>query len=428
MEEYFTALEKYNFWKGYVPEIGFLREDYTDRIINYTDNKLVKVLVGQRRTGKSYILRQIAHKLIMRGVNPRNIFYINKEFTDFDFIVNYKNLETLLTLFKERLKPEGKVWLFIDEIQNIAGWEHFVNSHSQDFVDNYEIFISGSNSKMLSGELASLLSGRYVCFEIFPFSFTEYKSLMQKEATKQSYIDYMESGALPELFVLPNEETRRNYVSTIKDTVLLRDIIQRHSIKDPKLLEDVFVYLVNNASNFTTIANIVNYFKSHGRKTTYDTLSNYLSYIEDTFLIHRAERYDIRGKDTILGNCKYYINDLSFKNYLYSGFGYGTGHKLENLIYLELRRAGYEVYVGTLRNKEVDFVAKKGDSLLYLQCAYLLADERTLQREYAPLLAIPDNQFKMLVSLDDVALPSNGGISHVQAWRLAEVLKSFDKM
>lgn len=421
MKDNFISLKKYNFWNGNVPELGFVRMSYTDRIFDYTGNKLIKVLVGQRRSGKSYILRQIAHRLIEGGVNPQNIFYINKEFTDFDFITDYKDLKALLKIYKENLNPVGKVWLFIDEIQNITGWEHFVNSYSQDFVDSYEIFISGSNSKMLSGELATLLSGRYVNFEISPFSFKEYIGITEKDVSKQSYINYMESGALPELFVLPNDETKRNYISAIKDTVLLRDIIQRHNIKDPKLLEDIFVYLVNNASNLISITNILNFFKSYKRKTTYDTISNYIGYIEDTFLIHKVERYDIKGKDTISGNCKYYINDLSFKNYLYPGFGYGIGYKLENLVYLEIRRAGYEVYIGAIRNKEVDFVAKKGDRIIYLQSTYLMADEQTAKREYAPLEAIQDNYEKYIVSLDDIVLPSNNGIKHIQAWELSSI-------
>ena len=422
MDEKFTALEKYNFGDGNIPALGYLRKHYTDKIADYIGNKLVKVLVGQRRSGKSYILRQIAHRLIEQGVEPRNILYINKEFTEFDFLGDYKDLEALLQLYRERLKPEGKIWLFIDEIQNIAGWEHFVNSRSQDFVDECEVFISGSNSKMLSGELATLLSGRYVVFEIFPFSFAEYTGITQAAAVKQSYMDYMATGALPELFALPNDETKRNYVSAIKDTVLLRDIIQRHNIKDAKLLEDIFVYLVNNASNLISITGIVNYFRSNGRKVSYETVSGYIGYIEDTFLIHKVERYDIRGKDTISGNCKYYINDLSFRNYLYPGFGYGIGYKLENLVYLELRRMGFTVYVGAIQGKEVDFVACKGDRVVYLQCAYILADEATMQREYASLERIPDNYEKVVVSLDDMALPSKGGIRHIQAWKLTEAL------
>jgi predicted AAA+ superfamily ATPase len=421
MEEGFAALEKYNFWNGTIPDLGFPRKDYTDKIVDSTGNRLIKVLAGQRRAGKSYILRQIVGRLIEGGVKPQNTLYINKEFTDFDFIRDYKDLDTLVKMYKDRLKPQGKIWLFVDEIQNISGWERFANSYSQDYVDSYELFISGSNSKMLSGELATLLSGRYIKFEALPFSFAEYAGITGKAPTKQSYIEYMESGALPELFMLPNEETKRNYISAIKDTVLLRDIIQRHSIKDPKLLDDIFVYLLNNASNWTLITNIVNYFKSNGRKTTYDTVANYVGYIEDTFLVHRVERYDIRGKDTISGNSKYYINDLSFKNYLYPGFGYGIGYKLENLVYLELRRAGYKVYAGAMRDKEVDFVAKKADRLIYLQVAYILVDGQTIRREYAPLEAIQDNYEKILVSLDDLSLPSNQGIKHIQAWELSRI-------
>jgi hypothetical protein len=276
---------------------------------------------------------------------------------------------------------------------------------------------------MLSGELATLLSGRYVSFEIFPFGFEEYTQVLEVENKKQTYIEYMESGGLPELFALPNEQTKRNYVSAVKDSVLLRDIIQRYSIKDPRLLEDIFVYLVNNASNLVSINNIVNFFKSNNRKTSYDTVSNYIEYITDTFLIHKAERYDIKGKDIILGNCKYYINDLAFKNFLYQGFGYGIGYKLENLIYLELRRSGYDVFIGAIKNKEIDFVAKKGNRTVYLQTTYLLENEQTALREYLPMQAIADNYEKIVVSLDDISLPPNEGILHIQAWKLNAFLK-----
>src|SRR3546814_720376 len=275
---------------------------------------------------------------------------------------------------------------------------------------------------MFSGVLATLLSGRYINFEVFPFSFAEYAGITSQEFSKQNYIQYMESGALPELFVLPNEETKRNYIAAIKDTVLLRDIIQRHSIKDPRLLEDLFVFLVNNASNLISITNIVNFFKNNKRNTSYDTISNYIGFITDTFLAHKVERYNIKGKETISGNAKYYINDLSFRNFLYPGFGYGTGYKLENLVYLELRRAGYQVYTGTLGNKEVDFVATKGDRRIYVQSTYLLSDEQTIHREYAPLEAIRDSYDKFIVSLDDITFPSNEGIKHIQAWDLAPVL------
>jgi len=416
MEEKFDVIRKYNFWDEKNLELGYYRTDYSDRILAYTGNRLVKVLVGQRRTGKSYILRQLIDKLINKGISRNNILYINKEYTDFDFITDNVDLDNFVKFYKKHLNVSGKVFLFIDEIQNIAGWEHVVNSYSQDFMDEYEIFITGSNSKMLSGELATLLSGRYVSFEVFPFSFSEYSGILRKECNRQSFIDYMESGGLPELFNLNSDEIRRNYVSAIKDTVLLRDIIQRYSIKEPKLLEDIFVFLVNNASNLISITNIVNYFKSLGRKTTYDTISAYIGYMEDAFLIHKSERYDIRGKETIAGNAKYYVNDLAYKNYLYTGFGYGIGYKLENLLYLNLKRAGYKVYTGVFRDKEVDFVALKDDRILYVQATYLLIDEKTIEREYTPLESISDNYEKVVISLDDICFPQKNGIKHKQIW------------
>ena len=424
MEEKFNSLEKYNFWNGNVPQQGFLRIDYLNAIKSYCHNTLVKVIVGQRRTGKSYILRQIANDLIANDVHPHNIFYLNKEYIDFDFVNHYTDLEQLIKYYQVTLKPQGKIYLFLDEIQNITQWERLVNSYSQDFTQSYEVFISGSNSKMLSGELATLLSGRYVNFEIFPFSFKEYTGITQQNCNKESYINYIQSGGLPELFVLPNDETKRHYVASVKDTVLLRDVIQRHAIKDPKLLEEIFIYLVNNAANLLSINNVTNYLKSKGRKTTYDTIANYIGYIEDTFLLHKAERLDIKGKDTIAGNVKYYCNDLAYKNYLYAGFGYGLGYQLENLIYLELRRLGYEVYIGVLPNKEVDFVAIKADQKLYVQSAYLLIDEVTIKREYASLESINDNYPKIVVSLDDIVMPISNGIIHLQAWKLHDFLNT----
>jgi predicted AAA+ superfamily ATPase len=355
-------------------------------------------------------------------VLPQNMLYINKEFLDFDFLQNYKDLDALVKFYKSNLQPKGKVFLFIDEIQNIEQWERFVNSYAQDFSEEYEVFISGSNSKMLSGELATLLSGRYVSFEIQPFSFVEFVGVTNLPLNKDSFLKYLQGGGLPELFMLPNEETKRHYVSSIKDTVLLRDIIQRHAIKDPTLLEDLFVYIVNNASNLLSVNNIANYLKSKGRRTTYDTVANYIGYIEDAFLVHRAVRYDIRGKETLGGSAKFYANDLSYKNYLYSGFGYGLGYLLENLVYLELRRKGYEVYAGVIPGKEIDFVAKQADKTIYVQVAYLLHDETTLEREYSALDAVSDHYPKMVVSLDEFQLPLKDGIQHVRAWELGEIL------
>ena len=422
MIEVINSIRKYNYWDNNSVDSGFERTGYTDKISSYIGNKLVKVLVGQRRAGKSYILRQITSKLISQGVKSENILYINKEYMELITLRSAVELEELYKTYRAELKPEGKVYLFIDEIQYIDEWERFVNSHSQDFAELCELFISGSNSNLLSGELATLLSGRYVEFEVFTFSYTEYCGITNQQIGSDSYKKYIQSGALPELFNLPNEEMKQNYVSSIKDTVMLRDIVGRYKVKDVKLLDDLFVYLVNSAANIISITNIINFFKSKRRKTNYETLSSYINYLENSFLIHRAERYNIKGKETVSGNCKYYLNDLSYRNYLYSGYGYGLGYLLENAVYLSLRRAGYQVYVGTIKDTEVDFVAIKGDRKLYLQVTLQLIEEQTIEREYRSLKLIEDNFDKYVVSMDDYKIPTNEGIEHISAWDLDNIL------
>ena len=420
MTDNFAILKKYNFWDGLFPDLGFIRTDYLDKIRLFTGNNLVKVLVGQRRAGKSFILRQTIQDLVAQGVSPVNIFYLNKEYTDFDFVADYKDLEQLIKAYLELKKPHGKVYLFVDEVQDIAGWERLVNSYSQNHVDSYEVFITGSNAHMLSGELATLLSGRYVEIQVYPFQYEEYVAHLGLEKGKASFLAYLKSGGLPELFMLPNDEVKRNYLSAIRDAILLRDVVQRFNIKDTRLLEDVFAFLVNNAANLISVNSLVNYFASKQRKTNYETVSSYMSHLSGAFIIHQAERYHIKGKDILSGNCKYYMNDLSFKNYLYPGFSYGYGYMLENLVYLQLRHAGYQVYVGYIRNREIDFVATKNDRTIYIQSAYMLNDQTTIDREYSQLEAIPDHHEKYVVSLDDLALPNRGGIRHVQAWNLTE--------
>lgn len=422
MVEIISSIRKYNFWDNNPIDLGYARTIYTEKIGQYVGNKLVKVLVGQRRAGKSYILRQIASTLISNGVNRANIFYINKEYMELLTLRSAIELEQLYQAYRQELKPVGKVYLFIDEIQYIDEWELFVNSHSQDFAEPCELFISGSNSNLLSGELATLLSGRYVEFEVFPFGYMEYCGITKQEKGKESYTKFIQTGALPELFNLPNDEMKQNYISSIKDTVMLRDIVGRYNVKDVKLLDDLFVYLVNTASNLISITNIINFFASKKRKTNYETLSSYITYLENSFLIHRAERYNIKGKDTISGNSKYYLNDLSYRNYLYSGYGYGIGYLLENAVYLSLRRAGYQVYVGIIRDAEVDFVAIKGDKRVYLQVTYQLTEEKTIEREYRSLKLIDDNFDKYIVSMDDYKMPTNEGIKHVSAWDLDVLL------
>ena len=218
MIEIINFIRKYNFWDGNPLDLGYIRTFYTGKIGKYVGNKLVKVLVGQRRAGKSYILRQIASQLISQGIKRENIFYINKEYIELISLRDATELEHLYQTYRQELKPIGKVYLFIDEIQYIEEWERFVNSHSQDFAEPCELFISGSNSNLLSGELATLLSGRYVEFEVFPFSYAEYCGITRQEVGNDSYKKYLQSGALPELFNLPNDEMKQNYVSSIKES------------------------------------------------------------------------------------------------------------------------------------------------------------------------------------------------------------------
>lgn len=422
MIEIIKAIRKYNFWDNNPIDLGYLRSSYTNKIGQYTGNKLIKVIVGQRRAGKSYILRQIASGLISKGVKNNNIFYLNKEYMELIDIRNAIQLEELYQTYRQELNPTGKIYLFIDEIQSIEGWEQFVNSHSQDFAEPCELFISGSNSDLLAGELASLLSGRYVEFEILPYNYLEYCDVTNQSKGLNSYKKYLQTGTLPELFNLPNEEMKHHYVASVKDTVMLRDIVKRYNIKDVKLLDDLFAYLVNTAGNLVSITNIINYFSSKQRKTNYETLSAYISYLENSFLIHRANRFNIKGKDIIAGNNKYYLNDLSYRNYLYIGYGYGLGYLLENAIFLSLKNAGYQAYVGSVKDSEVDFVAMKGDKKLYLQVSLQLIEQKTIEREYRSLKQIDDNFDKYVVSLDDYNIPSNEGIKHISAWDLDSIL------
>lgn len=422
MNEKIELVKKYNLWFGNTMDCGFARPLYTESINQYLGNNVVKVLTGQRRVGKSFVLRQTAMHLMQQGISGNNIVFINRELTPFDFIENYKDLEDFVRIYKQELKPEGRVYVFIDEVQDIDGWERVVNSLSQDYTEDYEIFITGSNSKMFSGELSTLLSGRYAEFHIFPLSYEEYANTLHLSLGRESYMQYMSDGGYPELLHFQSSDVKRNYVSGLKDTVLLKDIIRRYTIRDVRLLEDLFAYLVNNSSNLLSVTNIANYIKSKGRKTSYDTVSAYLGYIEEVYLAHRALRYNIKGKETLSGSCKYYMNDLAFKNYLYAGLRYGMGYLLENLVYLDLLRYGYDVYVGCVKDKEVDFVAIKNDRTLYIQASYMLIDEQTIEREYAPLESIADNYEKIVVSLDDIQLPSRNGIRHIRAWDLVKIL------
>lgn len=421
MNKKIETISKYNFWNSTL-KTGYKRLKYLDWLYQFKDNRLVKVLVGQRRVGKSYVLRQYIEQLISKGVPPLNTLYINTEYLEYDFLSDYKQLNVFIQQYKSHFKIKGKYYLFIDEIQQISGWERTINALSQDFTQEIELVITGSNSELLSGELSTLLSGRYVQITVLPFSFREYSNYLNVAFSRASYLTYLQTGGLPELFHLPNEETKRHYMGALRDTVLLRDVIQRHQVKDTALLLDVFTYLVNNVATLTSITNLVNYYNDKKRKTSYDTIANYIQYIQQTFIIHRCERFDLKGKEILGGNVKYYLNDLSFKNYLYSGYTHGFGYLLENLVYLQLIDNGFVTYVGHLRNKEIDFVAQKNGRSLYIQVAFTIENEKTNDREQSSLLAIKDNYEKWIICMDELPYSNKDGVKYLPVWELEEAL------
>ncbi len=419
LEKVFKALEEINPWKAPYTEVGFWRESYLQRIIPYLGNRLVKVFVGQRRAGKSYLLRQLI-KLLMeeREVPGKNVFYLNKEFIGFEQVRSASDLEEVFQYYLKQMSPEGRVYIFLDEIQNVERWEVFVNSYSQHLSGAYEVFVTGSNSALLSGELATFLSGRYVEFSVYPFGFEEYCAWLGKERDKRSLLEYIRTGGLPELLMLPTEEVRRHYVSSLRDTILLRDIVGRYGIKDVVLLERLFDFIAVNIGNLTSVSSIVKYFKQGQKKTNYETLSAYLEYLLRTFLMHKVPRYRLRGKEILEGAAKYYLNDPGFRTYLHGYYPGDVGYHLENYVFMRLKARGYKVYAGVLdRGREIDFVAEKGPEKLYVQVAYLLSDRKVIDREFGNLQAIRDHYPKWVLSMDEAQFSDFAGIRHAQIWK-----------
>lgn len=417
----FDSIRQYNFWDN-LPDLGYFRDEYLSSILECGESNLIRVLVGQRRTGKSYILRQLAKTIISRGVNPANVIMVNLEFSEFSMIDTWERLDEVIREYKRVMKPEGKIYCFFDEIQNVKGWERLINSMSQNFILQNEIYITGSNSRLLSSELSTLLSGRYVSYEILPFSFHEYCRYHGFEEDRTSYMKFMRSGGLPELFHLVSEQTKKNYVASLIDTILLRDIVERYSIKDIPLLRTLLRYLICTASSLMSLTNIRNYLSNAGSSATYETVTSYIGHIEASFMVHGVEKYDLGGKRMLTKVAKYYSNDPAYYNYAYSSIHYGLGYMLENIVYLELRRKGYAVGVGAKEEREIDFVATKEDRRIYFQVAYSIADEQTAKREYEAFSIVRDNYEKIVVTLDDFEFPRRDGIRHICAWKLRDIL------
>jgi len=418
MSDYFDKLKQCNFWDGGSPDTGVPRPRYVDRIKGFLNNRLAKVLVGQRRCGKSFILRQIMASLVDGGTSTRNIFYLDKERMEFADLVDHRQLHELIAEYRKRLRIKGKVYLFLDEVQEISGWERLVNAYSQDSRQAYEVFVTGSNSHLLSTELGTLLTGRYVPFEIFSFSFEEYVAAKGLKKNKAAVLDYLQSGGLPELLHLQTEEARRHYVAALRDAILLNDIVRRHKIKDTNLMERLFRFLCDNAGSLVSVNKIVAYLGSRGQRTNFETVSSYLSHLCQAMLVHECPRYDIRGKELLAGNRKYYLNDLAYRQYLSSGFESALPQRMENLVYLHFRSQGCAVYVGACRNLEVDFVVENEGRRSYCQVCYLLTGEKVIEREFRSLERIADNHPKSVVSLDEVALGERNGIEHRLLWNI----------
>nr|NQU89682.1 ATP-binding protein [Bacteroidota bacterium] len=418
MRELFEALKKINFWyddPGF--NFGFIRQEYLEKIDRATGNKLIKVIVGQRRSGKSYIVRQfIRHLINEKSVSPKNTFYLNKELYDFESIKNASDLSGLIRFYKEEVNPQGKIYLFIDEVQNIDEWEKIIVSLAQHITEEYEVFITGSNSRLLSGELAGHLSGRYVVIEVFPFSYLEFLDFFNYENTKSHFIEYIQTSSLPEIYNIESSDIKRHYFQSLKDTILLKDIMYRYKIRDYVLLEDLFLFLLHNVGNLISIPSIVKYFKSKQRKADYSTISSYIAYMEDAFLVRNCPKFSLKTKELLSGEKKYYVNDLGFRNFLYPQLINDFASMLENTVYLHLRMNGYEVKAGYFKNFEVDFLALKGELKKYIQVSYLLSSEQTINREFRILESINDNFPKYVVSMDDITINHPKGIVHKNIW------------
>lgn len=384
-----------------------IREQILNRIRPFYDSELIKVLIGLRRSGKSVILRQIMDELKANDVEESQIIYINFEDFQYSFIAD---AERLYQYICEQRKNEKKYYLFFDEIQMVNEFERVINSFRATW--DVSIFITGSNGKLLSGELATLLSGRYVSFRVTPFSFIEYCEIRQiAEPSDEDLIEYMNWGGMPQRFSMKGETETRTFLQDLYNSIVLRDIVQRTGAKEVDLINRIMEYLMLNPSQTFSAKGILNYFKSVERTVSAQTLYNYLDHIQTSLIVSRAQRYDIRGKQLLTTLDKYFLTDLGLGRIHNSGYKLEMGAMLENIVYNELRNRDYEVYVGKIPNGEIDFVAVKGDKREYYQVAYYLADQSVVDREFGAFRAIADNYPKYVLSMDKFDF-SRDGIIH----------------
>jgi len=397
------------------------RSHYLERLRPYIGKDVIKVIVGQRRVGKSYLLFQIMDELAKRGVEKSEIVYINKELFEFDAIKSYQDL---VNYVKKEEKDGKKKFIMIDEIQDIENFEKALRHFHA--LGGYDIYCTGSNANLLSGELATFLSGRYVEIEVFSLSYLEFLLFHKLENNNESFMQYVKYGGLPYLINLElNDDVVYDYLKNIYNTILLKDVVSRFGIRNVALLERLVEYLADNVGSMVSAKKISDYLKSQKIKISPNIVLNYLSHLSASFFIFKAPRADIKGKKIFETNEKYYFEDLGLRHSLVR-YSQGDINKvLENLVYMHLKVSGYNIAVGQMAGKEIDFVAEKNGKRIYIQVAYLITDKKTKDREFGNLLEIGDNYPKVVLSMDENAEGNYKGIKHIN---LREFLSSFIDM
>ena len=383
-----------------------IRERYLKLIRPFYDQNLIKVLIGIRRSGKSVILTQIMDELKQKSIDSKHIIYMN--FEDYDYEA-YTDPQKLNDYIKEKINDDEKYYIFFDEIQNVDKWERVVNSLRA--TKNTSIFITGSNSDLLSSDLATHIAGRYVSFKVTPFTFEEVCELLNVTDSRDiedAFNDYIKWGGMPQRFMQNDDNSKRTYLYDIYDSIIMKDIVKRFNIKDIDLLRRIITYILTTPSQVFSPDSLKKYIQSDSRNVSLETLYNYLDYIVRANLISKAERYDVRGKRILTGKYKYYLTDLGFTNVLSVGRKEQIGSYLENIVYNELIARGYNVNVGTLDNGEIDFIATKFNEKIYIQVAYILSDESVITREFGAYKKIEDNYPKYVLSMDKFDLSQNG--------------------
>ena len=387
-----------------------IREKYLSKIRPFYDQDLIKVIMGIRRCGKSVILLQIIDELKEKGIPESQIIYINFENEDYSFIKDDLDLHNYI---KEKIINTEKYYLFFDEIQNVEHWEKAINSFKAS--KNVSIFITGSNSDLLSSELATHIAGRYVSFKVYPFTFKEVcelKNLTDKQDIETAFNDYIIWGGMPQRFMMTDEFQVRTYLTDVYDSILVKDIISRFNIKDLDLFNRVVEYIVTTQSQNFSADNLSNYFANKDdREVSKNTLYNYLEYMAKAMLVNKAERYDVRGKRILTGKYKYYLTDLGLGQIKNTGKRLQIGAYLENIVYNELISAGYDVKIGGIDKGEIDFIATRFKEKIYIQVAYILADDSVVEREFGAFKTIEDNFPKYVLTMDKLDF-SQDGIIH----------------